>query len=292
MEPSRDEFLASLASHSLVDREVLRSVDDYARDQERIQQLIDSEARSLRRSAAPRWFSDVQRRLESEKNQLENELESCRRWAQALATVQSELPKRGWYLTGEEPCHLTETLARLSEANDWKAIDNILVAQASEVQINVDRFAQWLAERGVAECCVKRVRLFFENRQSGNHEVATLVGVPLIDELCRYLYDRRDFTTKRSKQPKPEIACRTATQPGVAGPYYGGFVESFGLIHGNVETARLEDENYFNRSAIVHGQMRRSYGPKDSSKVFMVLMFLVFARERDGHWAGGTGETG
>jgi hypothetical protein len=56
-------------------------------------------------------------------------------------------------------------------------------------------------------------------------------------------------------------------------------VEEFGLIQKYVDMTRLDDEDCFNRAAIVHGQMRRAYGPKDSAKVFMVLMFLVFARE-------------
>jgi hypothetical protein len=43
----------------------------------------------------------------------------------------------------------------------------------------------------------------------------------------------------------------------------------------------LGDEDYFNRAAIVHGKMRREYGPKDSAKVFMVLMFLVLGLEKD-----------
>lgn len=63
------------------------------------------------------------------------------------------------------------------------------------------------------------------------------------------------------------------------GDYHRGFVEEFGLIHGDVDPARLEDEDYFNRSAILHGMMKRPFGQKDTAKVFMIVMFLVAARE-------------
>ena len=45
---------------------------------------------------------------------------------------------------------------------------------------------------------------------------------------------------------------------------------------------RVVEEDYFNRSAIIHGMMRCSYGPKDSTKASMAFMFLVFAFDEEG----------
>jgi hypothetical protein len=202
--------------------------------------------------------------------------ESSKRWARALAIVQAELPKRGWYLTGEEPSSLTERLAQHAETGDWAAIDEIMVEQAAQLRLDNDLFQQWLAEQGIPDYCIERVCLVLEHRESGSHEVSTIVGVAVIDELCRYLYAGRDFTTKRSKQPRPQLSCLTTEGVQALSGFAKRFVETFGLIHEDIDPRRLADEDYFNRAAILHGQMRRRYGPKDSAKVFMLLMFLVF----------------
>lgn len=206
-------------------------------------------------------------------------IESSKRWTDALTIVQSKLPERGWYLTGKESCRLTERLAGMATEERWAEIDELLVEQASSLTVNVEAFAEWLKQNEVLDCCIDRVRIFLKARDERNHEVATLVGVPLIDEVCRALYDGKDFTTKRGKQPKPQLACKTGSGTPRLNHYCEGFVDAFGLIHHNVDTARVEDEDYFNRSAIVHGMMRRGYGPKDSAKTFMALMFVVFALE-------------
>lgn len=202
--------------------------------------------------------------------------EACGRWARALAIVRAELPKRGWYLTGDEPITLIEQLAYGAEAKDWTAIDEILLENANQIRLNKDLFQQWLAQHRVPDYCIERVRLVLDHWESGNHEVTTIVGMAVIDELCRCLYDGRDFTTKRNRQPKPQLACRTPGATRELRRFEKEFVETFGSIHKDIEPDRLEDENYFNRAAILHGQMRRKYGPKDSAKVFMILMFLVF----------------
>ena len=204
-------------------------------------------------------------------------LESSKRWADAIAIIQKELPRRGWYLTGREDACLTTGLARLAKDQNWDEVDRILIEQASALTLDVDAFCAWLNHRFVPRCCVERVRIFMKARDKRDHEVATLVGVPLIDELCRALYHGKDFTTKRGQQPKPQIACTTSSSTVRLSLYCKGFVDSFGLIHDDVDPSRLEDQDYFNRSAIVHGLMRRGFGPKDSAKAFMALMFLVFA---------------
>ena len=73
------------------------------------------------------------------------------------------------------------------------------------------------------------------------------------------------------------MACDSGSSRSKLNNYCQGFVEAFGLIHHDVDASRVEDEDYFNRSAILHGMMRRAYEPKDTAKIFMVLMFLVFA---------------
>jgi len=92
----------------------------------------------------------------------------------------------------------------------------------------------------------------------------------------RYVFDGKDFTTKRGRQPRPQFACTTDGTEKL-GVYHSGFVQTFGLVHKDVAPQRLGDENYFNRNAFLHGQMRRRYGPKDSAKTFLLIMFVVFA---------------
>jgi hypothetical protein len=81
----------------------------------------------------------------------------------------------------------------------------------------------------------------------------------------RYVFDGKDFTTMRGRQPRPQFACTTDGTEKL-GVYHSGFVQTFGLVHKNVTPQRLGDENYFNRNAFLHGQMRRSYSPEDSAK--------------------------
>lgn len=203
--------------------------------------------------------------------------EASKRWARALLIVRTELPKRGWYLTGEEPITLIEELAQSATAQDWTAVDQLLVEQAEQLHLNNDLFEQWLAQQGVPGYSIARVRLVLKHRESDSHTVATIVGMTVIDELCRFLYDGRDFTTKRHRQPRPQLACRlTADGARALSRFANGFVEVFGSIQEDIDPARLDDKDYFNRHAILHGKMRREYGPQDSAKVFMVLMFLVF----------------
>ncbi len=203
--------------------------------------------------------------------------EAATRWLLALQTLYAELPKRGWYLTGMEPITVTGTLAHSINANDWGAVDQILIEEATRLRVKKDVLQQWLAQRDVPQCCIERVGCVLDHRESGDHEVATIVGVAVIDELCRHLYAGRAFTTKRNRQPRPQIACPTPKSTRELSTYAKGFVKTFGLIHEDVDMSRLEDQDYFNRAAILHGLMRRNFGLKDSAKVYMLLMFLVFS---------------
>jgi hypothetical protein len=203
-------------------------------------------------------------------------LDSSEQWATAVAVVVTELPKRGWYLSGKEPSTFFPMLAALIRSQDWSALDAAVMTQAEHLRVDVDRLVQSLEQRGVPHYCTSRVRIFFEWYRCQEHELATIFGLPLIDELCRHLYAGKDFTTKRAKQPKPQIACKTASSPYLT-EFASRFVQQFGLIHEDVDAGRLEDPEYFNRSAILHGLMRRAFGPKDCAKTLMVLLFLVFA---------------
>lgn len=210
--------------------------------------------------------------------------EASKRWTRALMILCVELPRRGWYLTGEEPITLIEELVHWVEARDWAAIDEILVKQVARLHLDGDDFQEWLSEQGVPDYCIERVRLVLEYRESENHTVTTIVGMTVIDEICRCLYDGRDFTTKRNKQRRPQLACRTTEDARALSHFAKSFVETSGLIHEDTDRRRLGDEDYFNRAAILHGQIRRGYGPKDLAKVFMLLMFLVFGLEcNEGH---------
>lgn len=212
-------------------------------------------------------------------NRTNSIVESSKRWARALEIVQKELPDRGWYLTGEEPAELMPRIAKLAKEERYQEIDDLLIEHAASLKPDIDKCIKWLEQRSVPEYCQNRFRIVMDARSRDDHEIATLVGVPVIDELSRSLYSGRDFTTKRGKMPKPQMACSTSRDDEKLNTFCEGFVDSFGLLQQQVDVTRLEDCDYFNRHAILHGMMRRSYGPKDTEKVFMVLMFLIFAYE-------------
>jgi hypothetical protein len=260
-----------------VDDLIPRYVQEAIEQQRRYQGIADADAAPVIKQLQS--FQKQLADLQEIADRHQDLIESSKRWTDALTIAQTELPKRGWYLTGKEAGTLTERLASLARDGKWADIDQILVRQASALTVNTDAFSDWLKKNSVPDCCVKRVEIFLKARDQGDHEVATLVGVPLIDELCRSLYGGRDFTSKRSKQPKPQMACSSGNATARLNHYCEGFVDSFGLIHHDVDTSRVEDEDYFNRSAILHGMMRRSYSSKDSAKTFMTLMFVVFALE-------------
>jgi hypothetical protein len=255
-----------------------------------VQKTIEQQRRFKQKTTSllGRFENDIlgiQRRLSEVSSVVEKfqrMYEDSERWAEALRIVRRELPKRGWYLTGQEPCTLTPRLAKLIEEENWTKVDEILTEEVADVGVDADAFATWLRQHSVPECCIQRIRIFLDARQNGQHDIATLVAIPTIDEVSRALYEGRDFMTKRSgRQTKPQMAT-TISRGSTLNHYCEGFVESFGVIHRDFEPERSEDEDYFNRHAILHGLMRRSYGPKDSAKAFILLMFIVFALDEDG----------
>lgn len=194
------------------------------------------------------------------------------------------LPKRGWYLSGQEPCTLSNRLARSIRNDRLDQVDEQMMVHLP--QFKVDKLCAWLVQEGVPAHCVDRVSRFLRHHGDGNYEEATFLGVPLLDELAKYLYGGKAFTTKRpgrrgSDQSKPELAFKTTSAPDL-GNYCARFVQAFGSLQEDPDHNSLADENYWNRHAIVHGLMQRAMGVKDSAKCLMAISFLLFARQQEG----------
>ncbi len=195
--------------------------------------------------------------------------------------ISSVLPKRGWYLSGQEPCTLTNRLANAVNQGQWDKVDQQMMEHLPEFEIEPLR--TWLGQEGVPEHCIVRLTRFLKHHGEGNYEESTYLGVPLLDEIAKHLYGGKTFTTKRanrrgSNQSKPELAIKTASGPDLEG-YCESFVQTFGSLQENPDRSSLADENYWNRHAIVHGMMERAMGIKDSAKCLMAIEFLIFARK-------------
>jgi len=188
------------------------------------------------------------------------------------------LPKRGWYLSGNEDMSLWITLADAIRREDWETVDKEIMSQLPE--FDLARLAPWLDDAGVADHTKYRLLCFMSHHKDGNFEEATYMGVPLIDELAMFFYDGKSLTTKRGnrRRPdhlKPELGYKTPTGPTL-NEDAGLFVQTFGSLQEDPDPARLSDEDYWNRHAIVHGMMRRRMGAMDSAKCLMAISFLLF----------------
>jgi hypothetical protein len=197
--------------------------------------------------------------------------------------VSTELPKRGWYLSGEEPCTVTFELARFIRDGDLEQVDQVMMQHLPDFQL--DALREWLAQEGMPNYCADRLVRFVRHHQEGNYEEATYIGVPLIDEIAKHLYRGKAFTTKRGSrrggdQSKPELAFKTVSGPELAN-YCEAFIQAFGSLQEDPDPKRLADENYWNRHAIVHGLMQRAMGVKDSAKCLMAIKFLIFGRKEE-----------
>lgn len=223
-----------------------------------------------------RTWTYVQNMVE-ERNQL---LAGLDRHRNARMLISAQLPKRGWYLSGQEPCTLSLRLAKSVGEGDWDQVDQEMMEHLPEFKMDLLR--QWLTQEGVPDYCINRLCRFVKHHQEGNYEEATYIGVPMLDELARHLYRGKTFTTKRASrgggdQSKPELAFKTSNGPDLSS-YCEQFVQVFGSLQENSDQRSLADENYWNRHAIVHGQMQRAMGLKDSAKCLMAVNFLLFAR--------------
>lgn len=195
--------------------------------------------------------------------------------------ISSVLPKRGWYLSGKEPCTLSDRLAKAVREERWGEVDQVMMGQLPK--FNVDTLQEWLLQEGVPEYCINRLCRFLKHHEEGNYEEATYLGIPLLDEIAKHLYGGKTFTTKRGRrkrgdQSKPELAFKTPCSPGLAS-YCEAFVQTFGSLQEDPKQDLLTDEDYWNRHAIVHGLVQRAMGVKDSAKCLMAFKFLFFARE-------------
>ncbi|HVJ88028.1 MAG TPA: hypothetical protein VM452_20355 [Caulifigura sp.] len=191
------------------------------------------------------------------------------------------LPKRGWYLSGEEPGGICSQLASLIQQEKWSDVDIEVMEHLPD--FNLDGLRAWLNEEGVPDYSVNRLMLCLDHHSSGRYEEATFLGVPLLDELAFHLYGGKSFTTKRGKtrsQSKPELAIATSNGPELEG-FCANFVQTFGSLQEDTDPTRLGDEDYWNRHAIVHGLMQRAMGLKDSAKCLMAFKFLLCARKED-----------
>lgn len=204
-----------------------------------------------------------------------------KRHSESHLLVSAALPKRGWYLSGSEPCTLSLSLAKSVREQNWDKVDQEVMEHVPEYKL--DLLPKWLSEQGVPEYCSNRLCLFLRHHRDGHYEEATYLGVPLIDEVAMLLYNGKSFTTKRGKpktgtQSKPELAVKTASGPEITN-YCNAFLQTFGSLQEDPDQQRLADPDYWNRHAIVHGMMRRAMGQKDSAKCVMAISFLLHARK-------------
>ncbi len=142
------------------------------------------------------------------------------------------LPKRGWYLSGKEPCTLSDRLAKAVRQEDWDKVDEETMEHLP--QFKVESLRAWLVQEGVPDYCISRLCRFLKHHDEGNYEEATYLGVPLLDEIAKHLYRGKTFTTKGANrrhddQSKPELAFKTASGPDLAS-YCESFVETFGSL--------------------------------------------------------------
>jgi hypothetical protein len=205
-----------------------------------------------------------------------------KRHREASMLVSATLPRRGWYLSGCEPCTASLRLADLIQAKDWDGVDHEVMEHLP--RFKVDALKQWLGEQSVPAHCINRVCVFLKHYDANNYEEATFIGVPLIDEIAKHLYAGKAFTTKRSNrrsanQSKPELAFVTTGGPDLSN-YCKAFVQTFGSLQEDPNAKLLSDDNYWNRHAIVHGMMERPLGVKDAAKCLMAINFLISARKQ------------
>jgi hypothetical protein len=195
--------------------------------------------------------------------------------------ISVRLPQRGWYLSGQEPCTLSDRLAKAVREEEWDKVDQEMMEHLP--QFEVDPLRAWLVQQGVPDYCISRLCRFLKHHDDGNYEEATYLGVPLLDEIAKHLYGGKTFTTKRASrgggdQSKPELAFKTASGPDLVS-YCESFVQAFGSLQEDPDRTLLANEDYWNRHAIVHGLMQRAMGVKDSAKCLMAISFLFFARK-------------
>jgi hypothetical protein len=206
---------------------------------------------------------------------------SFERSKRAHVLASAELPKRGWYLSSDMTIASVISIGTAIEEKNWERVDQIIIENVPD--LDLDDVRACLREEGIPDYTIERFCKFLNHHRNGNYEEATSLGVPLIDELCQQLYGGKPFTTKRKRakkgaqQERPEIALKSPGTPEL-NDFCKEFLNAFGSLQQDVDYARLADEDYFNRSAIVHGLMKRAMGIKDSAKCLMAIYFLFNAR--------------
>lgn len=227
-----------------------------------------------------RTWTFIEKMMREEQNRIDAWVKSGREDHMLISAI---LPKRGWYLSGEEPCTLSNSLAKSVREEKWDKVDQEMMEHLP--RFLVDPLQAWLAQQGVPNHCINRLFRFLKHHDEGNYEEATYLGVPLLDEIANHLYEGKTFTTKRTNrrgrdQSKPELAFKTSSGPDLK-TYCESFVQTFGSLQEDPKITLLADEDYWNRHAIVHGLMQRAMGIKDSAKCLMAINFLFFARKKE-----------
>jgi hypothetical protein len=146
-------------------------------------------------------------------------IEWAKRGQEDRMLISVALPKRGWYLSGKEPCTLSDRLAKAVREGNWDYIDQEMMKHLP--RFKVDPLRAWLVQQAVPDHCINRLCRFLKHHDDGNYEEATYLGVPLLDEIAKHLYGDKTFTTKRRNrksgdQSKPELAFKTASGPDLA----------------------------------------------------------------------------
>ena len=200
--------------------------------------------------------------------------DSTSQWHHATEIVCSRLPLRGWYLSGQEPAPLVVRLAKHIEAEAWADVDRLMLQHVP--LFRPEDHGRWLGNNGVPSHCIDRFRRFVGHHQQGNYEEATFLGLPLIDEVCLHLYGV-EFTRKGKGSTQPAIASAASTT--VWAKLGKEFVSDFGSLQDTIVEARLHDEDYWCRHAILHGKMQRPMGLKDSAKCCLAIAFLIHNRD-------------
>jgi len=267
-EAERASFFETQIAATIAEQK--RVVKEVASQQEFVKRLQLQQDERLREALRYEQIlkKEIEQRVSMERD--------ARRWRDDMDLLWKTLPQRGWYPTGQEPASALHIIAGHMRKREYGKVDEAMMRCVVSIQIHDDDFDKWLEEHGVRLCCRKRVKVFLRYLRNEDHEAATFIGVPLLDELAQSLYGGRTFTTKRAKQPRPQVACGTPDAHEME-RFFSGFVNEFGMLHLEVDPSKLKDECYWNRHAIVHGMMRRSMNPMDSAKCLSAILFLIFA---------------
>lgn len=194
----------------------------------------------------------------------------CKRTEVERLKVLPYLIERGWYLHSQVPVTLISELSSFMDGKDYEAIDEEIFKYIP-TEYNFE-------EGELPDYTLNRLNRVIENYKKDSYEEATYLGIPLIDEICISVY-QKTFTAKRPYKPKKG---QDQSKPDLYSDVHSfaqKFLTKFSSLQVDVDISRYEDENYWNRHAILHGYMKRPMGKKDSAKCLMTIAFLIDGKE-------------